>query len=315
MVLLKIISFLIYIFTSIFVILASMSLFYSQKIVVPYTIHIPQGSISGALESLEKQLETSFYKIDGLVISYFGHPQAGEIMMGGGEIERWQFLQRITKAKSIISNEEITLIPGETTLYFLQGLAKRYSVDFQNLKDFWSEKSPLKEGFLIPNTYKKGNETLEDFLQRYLRMSNKIHKERASKYEKSSKEWLKILIVASIIQKESGNVEEMPIVSSVIYNRLKKRMKLQMDGTLNYGLYSHQRVSSERIRNDNSQFNTYKHRGLPKIPICNPSLEAIEAAINPAKTDYLYFVRIKNTNRHKFSTSYIEHKKEIERNR
>jgi UPF0755 protein len=315
MLLLRILSFLIYSLSAIFLVLATISVFYSQKVVVPYTIHIPKGSISTVLESLEKQLDTSFYKFDGLVLSYFGHPQAGYIMIGGGEMERWEFLKKITFAKSMISNETITLIPGETTLYFLKGLAEKYNRDFEVLKKFWNSISPLKEGFLIPESYKKGDETLEEFLKRYVRISNKIHKERASKFGKTAKEWRKILIIASVIQKESASVEEMPTVASVIYNRLKKKMKLQMDGTLNYGLYSHQRVTPERIRNDKSSYNTYKNRGLPNNPVCNPSLEAIESAVNPAKTDFLYFVKIKGQKRHKFSKSYTEHLRQIERNR
>ena len=105
----------------------------------------------------------------------------------------------------------------------------------------------------------------------------------------------------------------MKYIASVIYNRLEKGMKLQMDGTLNYGLYSHQKITSSRIREDNSQFNTYKIKGLPKVPICNPSLKAIEAAINPINTDYLYFVRVPGKNYHIFSKTYHEHLQNIKR--
>ncbi len=70
--------------------------------------------------------------------------------------------------------------------------------------------------------------------------------------------WKKYIIIASIIQKESANKKEMPIISSVIVNRLKKDMKLQMDGTLNYGLNSHKKVTPNMIRNDTSTYNTYK---------------------------------------------------------
>lgn len=103
----------------------------------------------------------------------------------------------------------------------------------------------------------------------------------------------------------------MPIVASVIYNRLKKGMKLQMDGTLNYGIYSHVKVTPQRIRQDNSSYNTYKFTGLPKEAVCNVSLAAIRAAIFPLKTDYLYFVRDKNTGVHIFSTNIDDHNKAI----
>lgn len=103
----------------------------------------------------------------------------------------------------------------------------------------------------------------------------------------------------------------MPKIASVIYNRLKKGMKLQMDGTLNYGIYSHVKVTPQRIRQDNSSYNTYKFTGLPKEAVCNVSLAAIRAAIFPLKTDYLYFVRDKNTGVHIFSTNIDDHNKAI----
>ena len=106
----------------------------------------------------------------------------------------------------------------------------------------------------------------------------------------------------------------MPIVSSVIYNRLKKGMRLQMDGTLNYGKYSHIKVTPERIKNDTSRFNTYKYKGLPHSPIGAVSFDAIIAAIKPAKTNYLYFM--KNAQGvHDFTDSYKTHRKNIRKAR
>ena len=104
----------------------------------------------------------------------------------------------------------------------------------------------------------------------------------------------------------------MPIVGSVIYNRIKKGMKFQMDGTINYGFYSHTKITHQRIREDNSSYNTYKFEGLPKEAVCNVSLSAIRAAIFPAKTDYLYFVRDKTTGAHIFSTNLNDHNKAIQ---
>ncbi len=118
--------------------------------------------------------------------------------------------------------------------------------------------------------------------------------------------------MASVIQKESANIQEMPIVSSVIYNRIKKGMKLQMDGTLNYGKYSHLRVTPKRIREDTSIYNTYKHNGVPSVPVCNVSFEAIKAAVFPAKTDYLYFMKNKN-GKHDFTRNYSTHLHNISR--
>jgi UPF0755 protein len=128
----------------------------------------------------------------------------------------------------------------------------------------------------------------------------------------NEEKWFRYVTIASIIQKESANNEEMPIVSSVIYNRLKKGMKLQMDGTLNYGKYSHIRITAKRIREDNSTYNTYIHSGIPAAPVCNVSREAIMAAIFPAKTDYLYFMKSKKGT-HDFACNYSTHLRNIKR--
>ena len=79
-----------------------------------------------------------------------------------------------------------------------------------------------------------------------------------------------------------------------------------MDGTLNYGVYSNQKVTPERIRNDKSKYNTYIHNGIPHQPVSTVSKEALRAAIFPATSDYLYFVRNKK-GVHTFSKTYQEH--------
>lgn len=115
-----------------------------------------------------------------------------------------------------------------------------------------------------------------------------------------------LFTVASVIQKETRHTDEMPLIASVIYNRLAEGMKLQMDGTLNYGPYSHVPVTPERIRTDMSRFNTYRYKGLPPAVVGAFSPEALEAAIYPATTDYLFFMLQRN-GKHHFSTTYQEH--------
>ena len=91
-------------------------------------------------------------------------------------------------------------------------------------------------------------------------------------------------------------------------------MRLQMDGTLNYGKFSHIKVTPERIKNDMTAFNTYKHKGLPPSPIGSVSIAAIKAAIKPAKSDYLYFMKNKD-GVHDFSKSFKTHRKNIRKAR
>ena len=135
---------------------------------------------------------------------------------------------------------------------------------------------------------------------------HKNAKRLLGKYDE--KEWFKNVAIDSVVQKEAATNEEMPIVAAVVFNRLEKNMPLQMDGSLNYGQYSHSKVTPERIRNDESPYNTYKYKGVPPYPAGSVSLQAIEAVLKPAQVDYLYFVRDRATGTHKFSKTYEEHR-------
>ena len=113
-----------------------------------------------------------------------------------------------------------------------------------------------------------------------------------------------------MIQKESNSIEEMPLISSVIYNRLEKGMRLQMDGTLNYGPYAHTIVTPERIQSDESEYNTYKHKGLPPHPLSTVTLDALKATMEPTKSNYIFFMLNENGT-HNFTTTYDQHLENI----
>ena len=221
------------------------------------------------------------------------------------------FLYKLTTAKAALHN--ITLLPGETTEIFLQQLANQLSLDIHELKFQYKKQAPFKEGSFVPETYSIPLGIRESTLIKLLLKVSLLNMKQMSKKifgTYNEKKWLHYVTIASIIQKESANIKEMPIVSSVIYNRLKKRMPLQMDGTLNYGKYSHIKITPKRIREDKSTYNTYKHRGLPAYPVCNVSFHAIRAAIFPAKTSYLYFMRSKNGT-HDFEKTFSQHNKNV----
>ena len=136
----------------------------------------------------------------------------------------------------------------------------------------------------MPNTYKIPIGISERHLAFYLvNSSKKAQSEISNKIfgEYSEKKWFKILTIASIIQKEAANDAEMPLVASVIYNRLNKGMRLQMDGTLNYGIYSHDVITAERIRSDMSEFNTYLNDGIPPSPVCSVSICLLYTSPSP----------------------------------
>ena len=119
------------------------------------------------------------------------------------------------------------------------------------------------------------------------------------------------LIVASLIQREAGVDADRPLIASVIYNRLDEGIPLQIDATVVYALgESPGRVLAEHLEID-SPWNTYRLKGLPPTPIGAAQMESIEAAANPAETDYFFYVLVSPDGAHGFSTTYEEHKEKI----
>ncbi len=282
-----------------------------ERITTPKLLLIPQGSTKNAIKTF-KQAGIDLHWFDNYLIKLYGHPQAGWIDVGATQLSRDAFYVKITHAKAAL--QKVTLIPGETTVLFLESLAKSLELNAQTLKDAFAKLSPYPDGVIFAETYRVPVGIDEKSLVRYLiDISMKEHEKLSNEYLSNyhDKAWFEDIVTkASIIQKEAASVDEMPIVSAVIRNRLQKKMKLQMDGTLNYGKFSHTRVSAKKIREDASAFNTYKHAGLPPYPVCAVSKDAIRAALNPANVDYLYFVKGKS-GKHIFTKSYKQHLKNI----
>ncbi|HHD83583.1 MAG TPA: endolytic transglycosylase MltG, partial [Campylobacteraceae bacterium] len=284
-----------------------------EELTLPQTLYIPKGSSKSALEALRKSGIPLDWR-DEYLVKLIGYPQAGWIDLGATQMRRGRFLYTITHAKAAL--RKVTLIPGETTEIFFREIAKSLDLNVTKLHAVYARETKIPEGVLLAESYRVPKGIDEEGLVTYLlRQSLQKHREIAQKGlgHYHEKEWFgKYVTIASIIQKEAADTEEMPLVSAVIYNRLKRKMKLQMDGTLNYGKYSHVKVTPQRIRDDNSSYNTYKIAALPPAPVCTVSIAALEAAMHPAKVQYLYFVKGKN-GRHRFTNSYKAHMKAIPR--
>lgn len=120
-----------------------------------------------------------------------------------------------------------------------------------------------------------------------------------------------LLTIASIIEREAVTEEDRPLVASVFCNRLRDGMPLQSDATMGY--VTGGEVTADDLRQE-SPYNTYLNQGLPPTPICTPSMASIQAAMEPAQTDYLYFLIIENGeySNHTFSRTYEEHQAAID---
>ena len=121
-----------------------------------------------------------------------------------------------------------------------------------------------------------------------------------------------VLTLASVIEKETGVDQERELVSSVFHNRLQRRIPLQSDPTVIYGMTLFDGNLKKRDLNKASPYNTYRVVGLPPGPIANPGAQSIKAALYPAPTSYLYFVS-RNNGTHEFSSTLAEHNRAVEK--
>ena len=265
-------------------------------------IYIPNGSVNYTIKRLQKS-DIDILKIDKYILFLVGKPQSGWIDLKKTKMTKFDFLYKLTTSKAAL--KKITIIPGETDYFIYKQIAKKMGFNYLKCPK-------IPKNFIYPDTYYLPYGFKKDEVCNYLyKVSLKKHKTLSKRIFGywNFKKYYNFLIIASIIQKEAANKKEMKLISSVIYNRLKRKMKLQMDGSLNYGKYSHTKITPQIIKNNKTKYNTYKYYGLPSKPVCVVSQNAIIAAIFPAKTKYLYFIRVNG--KHKFAKTYKEHLKYI----
>lgn len=171
------------------------------------------------------------------------------------------------------------------------------------------------EGWLYPDTYYyTANSSDLALLKRAADKMQKTLQQAWAQRDKSLplKSEYELLILASIIEKESAVAAERPQIASVFVNRLKRGIKLQTDPTVIYGMGEHYQGNiRKQDLNEATPYNTYIIEGLPPTPIAMPDQSSLEAAANPADTDYLYFVA-DGSGGHKFSRSLNEHNRAVQ---
>ena len=166
------------------------------------------------------------------------------------------------------------------------------------------------EGYLFPDTYyiDPQNFRCEDLIQLMLNnFKKKLEDELDNDHGRSLFE---IITMASIIEKETSLTEEKPLVSAVFHNRLKKKIPLQSDPTVIYGIKNFNGNLTKNDLQRPTPYNTYLRTGLPPSPICNPGKDSLLAALHPAPVPYLYFVS-KNDGSHYFSSDLEDHNRAV----
>lgn len=172
------------------------------------------------------------------------------------------------------------------------------------------------EGYLYPETYMLSRyTTMESLIRQMVQLFRKQQADFLSQ-AKVNMSLHEQVILASVIEKETGAAEERALISSVFHNRLKKKMRLQSDPTILYGILAETNELKSNITKADilrpTPYNTYTVPALPKGPIANPGREALIAAINPAESEYLYFVS-RNDGTHVFTSTYKDHENAVKK--
>jgi UPF0755 protein len=277
---------------------------------------IPKGEgVSGIAERLERDEVITDRGLFMTSIIYFMYLRgAGALKAGEYEFRKAasmrQVLDTLVEGKSIA--HKVTLAEGLTS----QQMVERIQAN-PDLKGTITE-IPA-EGTLLPDTYRfQIGDSRQDIVER-MQVSQK--KFLAKMWEERDPDVVvqtpeEAVILASIVEKETSRADERPLIASVFENRLRKKMRLQSDPTIIYGLVGGKGVLDHPITQEEldreTAYNTYKINGLPPTPIGNPGRAAIEAVLKPAKTKDLYFVA-DGTGGHAFAPSLDAHNDNVAR--
>lgn len=230
-------------------------------------------------------------------------------------ISPYQLLLSLNNGKTTQGN--ITFIEGRTFDKILEKLAKNDAVK-QTITG-WTEEEILRflgseykvaEGLFFPDTFyfDRGTTDLQILQRSYTAMQTKLERAWQNRAENLPYQTpYQALIMASIIEKETGKASERPMIAGVFINRLRIGMRLQTDPTVIYGIgKSYDGNIRKKDLLTDTPYNTYTRSGLPPTPIAMPGMAAIEAALHPADTKALYFVG-KGDGSHVFSTNLVAH--------
>jgi UPF0755 protein len=288
----------------------------------PVMVKVVKGdtleSVSGKLEEAGVIDSAFMFETEARVKGYSTEIKAGEYTFKAGQ-DSDEILQKLTAGAvvptiSIIIAEGLTFQETAGTVAEQSGIsatefetaARKTDYGYAFLEDPAIETT---EGFLFPRKYDfergvSASQIVNRLLAQYLLETQTL--DIAGAKERLNLTEYELVTVASLIEREAASAEERPLVASVIYNRLQKGMPLQIDATIYYALGEPEQELSLADLKIDSPYNTYENTGLPPGPICSPSRQSLQAAIEPADTDYLYYVLKANGEEHVFTDNYGE---------
>jgi UPF0755 protein len=214
------------------------------------------------------------------------------------------FAVTIPEGLTLEQTAETVAASSDISAADFEAAAKKTDYGYAFLKD---PAVKTTEGYLFPKKYEfeegtTAEQMVNRFLEQYLLETEGLDIEGAK--DRLNLTEHELVTVASLIERESANSEERPLVASVIYNRIRQGMPLQIDATIQYARGEPKEELSLDDLEIDSPYNTYKNPGLPPGPIASPSRESLQAAIEPAETDYLYYVLKADGQEHYFTNNY-----------
>lgn len=290
----------------------------------PVTVTIEEGeTLSSAAAKLKEAGvvgAAAVFEIQARLQGLEREIKPGEYRLDPGDSNR-EILATITSADAasegeVVIPEGLTLEQTARRVAEQSGVSEAEFLRAARRTDYgyeFLEGARNTEGFLFPKQYEFPEKTgapemVDRMLQQYLAETRGLDFRRAPHDSDTQREpeltEYEVVTVASLIEREAAEARERPIIASVIYNRLRRDMPLQIDATVQYALDKPKERLSLRDLKVDSPYNTYEREGLPPGPIASPGLDSIKAALNPADTDYLYYVLDRDDESHTFTESY-----------
>jgi len=254
-----------------------------------------------------------------------GQSKAGDYVFDR-PMSPWQVYEKLMKGEiqyTVMTVPEGANVFDVENIFEMKGVGRRddFRIALQSKEVLGSLKAidPLiesPEGFLFPNTYFLTKREMDArtaillMMKQFAKIYGAAERKRAAELNLNT---LQVITLASLIEKETAQPSERPLIAGVFHNRLKKSMLLQCDPTVIYALAQEDRYSGKLTLADlrfQSPYNTYVSPGLPPGPIANPGYASLVAAVQPASTNYLFFVRTVES-RHTFSETLAAHNRAV----
>lgn len=281
----------------------------------------PGSSVGGSAQ----QIAASGVPVNPLLLNVLARlsGKASKLKAGNYELKPGTTPRRLIEqlARGEFAQEALAVIEGWTFRQMRQAIAahpglKHDSVTLSD-KELLEKVAPehkMPEGLFFPDTYlfAKGASDLQIYKQAFALMQKRLNEAWANRAPSLPyKSPYEALIMASIVEKETGQKAERNMIAAVFINRLKRGMLLQTDPTVIYGMGENfQGNIRKRDLETDTPYNTYRRAGLPPTPIALPGAESLAAAMNPAKSDVLYFVSRGNGTSH-FSNNLDDHNRAV----